>query len=501
MYAVATLPGITHVWRRYTLTLTTAAGIVPSQTNRFVIAASHTGTVWFTLLSLFPPTWHDRPNGLRVDLMQLLSAMRPGVLRFPGGNFLEGQTPATRFAWKQTLGDLAQRPGHQNDAWGYRSSDGLGLLEYLQWCEDLHMAPVLAVYAGYSLGGEHVPPGAALRPYVRDALDEIQYVSGSTHTVWGARRAADGHPAPFALPYVEIGNEDFFDQSGSYDNRFTQFVDAMKTRYPATALIATAPVSSRTPDLYDQHFYEKPAWFVANAGYYDGYDRRAPRILVGEYAAQTDTVGQSQATLGAALGEAAWMTGLERNADVVRMASYAPLFANDNLSQWNPDLIGFDSLMSYGSPSYYVQKLFSANHGDVVVPSTLHGDGLTAVASKDSRAGTMYVTVVNTGPRPRPTRIVVDGGRVAARGTLTVLAGSPDDQNSLGTPTRVVPTTRSLAGLSASFTFTFPPHAVTVIRLVRGGESRRAPLGVRARQGWQSKAVEARPGRRQAGPY
>lgn len=468
VFAAATLAGVTTAWHHYTVPLTTPAGIPLAEADSFVISASHTGSVWFSLVSVFPKTWHNQPNGLRVDVMRLLAALHPGFLRFPGGNYLEGQTIATRFNWKKTIGPLSSRPGHLNDAWGYRSTDGLGLLEYLEWADTLHMVPVLAVYAGYSLNGAYVPAGPALAPFVQDALDEIQYATGSIRTRWGARRAADGHPAPFAVPYVEIGNEDFFDKSGSYDARFAQFYDAIKAAYPHIQVIATTDVTSRTPDLYDQHFYESPQWFIDHASYYDSYSRSAPRIMVGEYAAQVGPIAQGIATLGGALGEAAWMTGLERNADVVTMASYAPLFQNLGQFQWSPDLISYDPLLSFGSPSYYVQQLFGANHGDRVVPTSLrNAPALAVVASREASTGALYVTVVNTGASAQLMRLSMDGGTaVSATGSATVLtSGSVDDQNSLISPTLVVPHTYGLVHLSTTFAYRFAANSVTVLRL------------------------------------
>jgi alpha-L-arabinofuranosidase len=468
--ASATVPRVGATWRRYALTLTTGATIKPTEDNQFVIAAAHPGTVWFSLVSLFPPTWKNRPNGMRIDLMRDLIALHPAFLRIPGGNYLEGLTPATRFEWKNMIGSLSQRPGHQDDAWGYRSTDGLGLLEYLEWCEDLHVVPVLAVYAGYSLAGSYIAAGSALEPYVQDALDEIQYATGPSTTVWGARRAADGHPAPFNVPYVEIGNEDFFDRSGSYDSRFAQFYDAIRAAYPSIKLIATATdVTSRIPDLFDLHFYETPEWFATHTGYFDSYSRRAPKVLVGEYAAQADgsPLARGPATLGTAIGEAAWITGLERNSDVVVMASYAPLFQNVNGYQWSPDLISYDSLQSYGSPSYYVQQLFSTNHGDLMVPTTLSGEApLAYVASRNSHGAAMYLTVVNSGPTTQASQIVVKGvAGVATRGSVTVLtSASTDDENSLDQPLNVHPVTEAIQGLGRAFSYIFRPNSVTVFR-------------------------------------
>ena len=213
--ASTTIPAVTTDWKLYTFKLKTG-GSAASETNKFVIVASGTGSLWLTQVSLFPPTFNNRPNGSRIDLMDELLAMHPKFLRLPGGNYLEGNNIADRFDWKKSIGPIEQRPGH-NDPWGYRSTDGFGLLEYLDWCDDLNMEPVLAVYAGFSLSHQHVVAGPALQPFVQDALDEIQYLTGDKSTVWGVKRIADGHPTPFKLHYVEIGNEDFFDNSGSYD--------------------------------------------------------------------------------------------------------------------------------------------------------------------------------------------------------------------------------------------------------------------------------------------
>ncbi len=285
IYAHATVSKVSTTWKQYSFAFTTG-NVAPSETNHFVISAGHTGTVWFNLVSLFPPTWNNRANGLRPDLMSLLNNMHPSFLRFPGGNFLEGLTTADYFNWKQTIGPLSQRPGH-NDPWGYYSSDGLGLLEYLEWCEDLHISPVLAVYAGYALNGTHIPVGTPqFNALVQDAVDEVQYATGSINTKWGKIRAADGHPKPFSIQYVEVGNEDFFDSSGSYDARFSGFYDALKLNYPSIKLIATTTVTSRTPDVYDEHFYLTPAGMESLATRYDSYDRNAPKIFVGEYASQ-----------------------------------------------------------------------------------------------------------------------------------------------------------------------------------------------------------------------
>lgn len=462
--ASAIVPSLTADWKKYTVTLKT--GQAPPAVGNFVVSAHGAGTVWLTQISLMPPTYHNRPNGSRVDLMQILAAMHPSFLRLPGGNFLEGNTLAERFNWKQTIGDISLRPGHP-DPWGYRSSDGFGLLEYLEWCEDLHMSSVLAVFAGYALGGEHVPAGPGLTPYVQDALDEIEYATGGAGTNWGAVRAQNGHPKPFPVPYVEVGNEDFFDKSGSYEGRFAQFSDAIHAKYPQIKVIATAAVKSRKPDVLDDHFYRAAAEFEADSHHYDTYDRTGPKIFVGEYASQE---GSPTPNLSAALGDAAFMTGMERNADVVVMASYAPLLVNINpkASQWQTNLIGFAALQSYVSPAYYTQQLFSLSHGDTVVPATLSGgSGLAYSAGRVSSSGTVYVKIVNALGVPQTATISLLGvNTVAPSGTQTVLSSaSPSDTNTLSNPNKVVPVSSSLTGLGRTFRHVFPPYSLSVLTL------------------------------------
>ncbi len=467
VYARARGPRLTTDWRQYTVFLET--GRAPTTADgRLVISTRDAGTFWLTQVSLFPRTFRARPNGNRVDLMQMLAGLRPAFLRLPGGNFLEGNTIADRFEWKDTIGPLAVRPGHQGP-WGYRSSDGLGLLEYLEWCEDLGMEPVLAVYAGYSLNGTHVNPGPDLEPFVQDALDEIEYVTGAPSTVWGARRAADGHPRPFPLHYVEVGNEDFFDGSGSYEGRFAQFYDAIKAAHPDLGLIATAQVASRTPDVLDEHFYNTPRAFQRIATRYDSFSRSGPRIFVGEYAS---IEGRPTPDLAAALGDAAWLTGLERNSDLVIMVAYAPLFVNVNpgASQWPTNLIGYDAIRSYGSPSYYLETMFARFTGDVVVPASLSQSGGSRVyqsVTRDRFAHRLYVKVVNAADDPQPVHISLNGLRkVSSRGRAVVLTSAgAQDTNTLDEPTRVVPVEQEVRGFGRTFDFTFAPHSFTVLEI------------------------------------
>ena len=491
VYAHARVKGLTSEWKKYALTLKTG-GVTPTDQARLVLKVNHPGTVWFNLVSLFPPTWHHRPNGNRMDLMQKLDDMQPRFLRFPGGNFLEGDSIANRFPWKTTLGDLTNRPGHPG-CWGYRASDGLGLLEFLEWAEDLKAQPVLAVYAGYSLPpkSELVPAGPALAPYVQDALDEIEYVTGDTSTTWGARRAADGHPAPFPLTYVEIGNEDWFDNSGSYDARFAQFYDAIKAKYPQLQLISTAGneqpeakrVHSRTPDVVDEHYYRSAADFEQDAPTrFEKYDRRGPKIFVGEWAAYESIVPWDPRSaklpptpaMRAALGDAAWMAAMERNADIIVMNCYAPMLVNVNPGgrQWRPNLIGYDALHSFGSPSYYAFQMFSRYHGDSVLKAALTGLPETHLApldysvTKNAASGLVYVKIVNISDAPQSVNLILNGvSKVGKHAALVTLAGDPEASNSITDPVHLVPVTTTISGIKTNFTRIFVPHSITVVEI------------------------------------
>jgi alpha-L-arabinofuranosidase len=370
VYAQATASGLTTNWQHFALTLTPNAN---ASSARLALRISILGTVWLDSVSLFPAqTFDNRANGLRLDLANMLAALQPSFLRFPGGNFIEGYNLTNAVRWKTTIGDIAARPGHQNDAWGYFSTDGLGLHEYLQLCEDLGMEPLYGINCGLALNyngnTNNTVPLNQMGPWVQDALDLIQYANGDTNTTWGAQRAANGHPAPFNLKYIEIGNEN----GGSYYNdRYALFYDAIKSNYPAMHIVANVwggIPSSRPVEIMDEHYYSDPNFFIGNATRYDTYSRSGPKVYVGEYAV---TTGAGNGNLAAALGEAAFLTGVERNSDIVIMASYAPLLANLNNKAWNPDLIYYNSTQAYGTPSYYAQQMFSRNRGDVVLPLTL----------------------------------------------------------------------------------------------------------------------------------
>jgi alpha-N-arabinofuranosidase len=464
--AKAEVSALTQDWKQYHFTLHTGA-IAASSKNHLRLTLGHPGTVWLQLVSVFPPTYHDRQNGFRSDLMEKMADMRPTFLRLPGGNYLEGDYIRDRYEWKKTIGPLVDRPTHPSP-WRYQSSDGMGLLEFLEWCEDLRIQPLLAVYAGYSLRGDHVNPGADLEPYVQDALDEIEYVTGGPDTKWGAERVKDGHPAPFPLAYVEIGNEDWFDKSGSYEGRYKQFYEAIKKQYPNLQLIATTPVKSIRPDVIDDHYYRRAQEFFADTHHYDNTDRSGPKIFVGEWATRE---GTPTPNFGAALGDAAWMTGMERNSDLIVMASYAPLFVNVNPGgmQWAPDLIGYDALTSYGSPSYWTQVMFSTHLGTEIVPAALANAPPRVFASvtRNDASRKLFVKVVNATSTAQPLAIELAGvKKVAPQATLTTMSGkTPNATNSITHPDAVVPATRTVPVTGPKFTQTFAPYSVNVLEL------------------------------------
>lgn len=368
VFAQTSTATLTGGWNRYQFTLEPNAS---SDFALFEISSNHTGTVHLDVVSLFPPTWKARSNGLKVNLATMVQQMRPKFLRFPGGSFIEGDSLADAYQWKKTIGPLADRPGHW-DIWGYRSSDGLGFSEYLQWAQDLGAEPIYVANVGIATNfsdaqaGQTVPLNQ-IQPYIQNVLDAIQYANGPVTSKWGALRARDGHPQPFHLKYIELGNENNF-QYSAYIERYPLFYRAIKAKYPNITLIADCPVPGQPTDMIDDHYYESPQWFMDNANLFDSYSRTEPKVYVGEYAA---TTGVGQGNLYAALGEAAFMTGLERNSDVVRMASYAPLFVNVNDRTWNPDAIVFNNQQVYGTPSYYVQKMFAQNPGTFTLPTTL----------------------------------------------------------------------------------------------------------------------------------
>ena len=376
-------------WRKLEAEIT-ATGDDPK--GWFALTGDTPGTLELDVVSLFPPTFKDRPNGCRPDLAQMLADMKPGFVRFPGGCYVEGvwgNNSTNRFEWKKTIGLIEERPGHMNQNWGYRVSDGMGFHEMLQLTEDLGAEPLFVVNMG--MGHGWAEDYLDIDDYIQEALDAIEYCNGDAETSeWGRLRAENGHPEPFNLRLIEIGNENYnfssennSDQSDHYAERYRQFYEAIRKAWPEVTIIGnveawgTDDPTWRNPypvDVVDEHYYRDPTWFVGKYNKYDSYNRAAHKIYVGEYAV-TQNYGNT-GHLMAALGEAVFMLGMENNSDVCVMNSYAPIFANVNNYNWRPDMIQFDSRTAYGTPSYYVQQLFPNNVGRVNVKWTETGNDL-----------------------------------------------------------------------------------------------------------------------------
>jgi alpha-L-arabinofuranosidase len=499
VYASGQVSMVAGSWRKHIVKIKTGE-VHPTADARFVLSATSPGSLWFSLVSLFPPTYKNRANGMRVDLMEKLADMKPSFLRFPGGNYLEGNDFANRFDWKATIGPLEDRVGHMSP-WGYRSTDGVGLIEFLNWCEDLNMEPIVGVYAGMHLdGGRTTITGDALKPFVQEALEEIEYITGDASTTWGARRARDGHPAPFKLRYIEVGNEDWLNNGlRDYAGRFTMFYDAIKTKYPHLKVITSLRSRDkydhgRAPDLFDDHFYMSIPTALAQAHYYDTYDRADTKIFVGEWATNNPGSGDT-GHMGFALGDAAWLTGLERNADVIVMNAYAPLLVNVNPGgrQWQVNLIGYDTLTSFGSPAYHVQKMYSNNRGDVVLPAQFNPlpqlaaaqirqapgqapvskrgpagpfDAVYVSATRETATDDVILKLVNVQASPQSLDIDLQGvSKIARKATGEVLAGQAGDMNSIAEPVKVAPKPVAITNAGARFSHELPALSVTVLRL------------------------------------
>ena len=356
------IKGVTGDWKYYTLDLT-AAGSDPKATLQINLTGK--GTLFLDMVSLMPKkSWKN--HGLRPDLLEPLDVMKPAFVRFPGGCWVEGEYMSRMYNWKKTIGNVDVRQPLYN-IWQYYATHGLGFHEYLVMCEDLGATPLFDINCGMS--HKENTPMDLMDQWVQDALDAIEYANGPTNTIWGGLRAKNGHPAPFNLRFMEIGNEN---GGAAYRERWPLFVKAIKAKYPEIQLIANhwqgGYPKDPMPEIVDEHYYNTPEFFMQQAHRYDSYDRTGPKIFVGEYAVTRNT---GKGNLRGAIGEAAFMTGMERNSDIVTLAAYAPLFCNDNHKRWPVNLINFDSARWFGIPSYYVQKLFSEHRGDVTLPTTV----------------------------------------------------------------------------------------------------------------------------------
>jgi len=402
----------------------------------------------------------------------------------------------TRYQWKTTIGDLTKRRliiNRWNDEFkhkpapDYYQSFGLGFYEYFQLSEDIGAEPLPIINCGMACqfnSGELVPLDQ-LDPYIQDALDLIEFANGSIDSSWGRLRAEMGHPAPFNLKMMGVGNEQWGPQ---FIERYQQFSKVLKEKHPEITLVSDAGPSPNDErfhflwsklrelkaDIVDEHYYMAPSWFLANSDRYDNYPRTGPKVFAGEYAAQSVGIASpnNRNNWECALAEAAFVTGLERNADVVRMASYAPLFAHVDAWQWTPDLIWFDNLRSYGTPNYYVQKLFSTNKGTRILPVLLDGSpkngqqNLYASASLDKPAGEIVLKVVNAANSPKEVRVNLTGAGAIKRIGKAYILTSADlkSENSFETPMKVSPLERQLTA-AREFNYTFAPNSFTVLRI------------------------------------
>ncbi|MGB3006538.1 MAG: alpha-L-arabinofuranosidase C-terminal domain-containing protein [Chitinophagaceae bacterium] len=456
------------------------------------------GEVDMDMISLFPEdTWKKRPGGMRADMIQMLADMKPGFLRFPGGCIVEGFDLSQRYQWKKTIGPVEERQliiNRWNFEFAHRPTPdyfqtfGLGFFEYFQLAEDIGAAPLPILNCGMAcqFNSAEVAPMDQLDPYIQDALDLIEFANGDATTTWGRKRFEMGHPAPFNLTMMGVGNENWGPQ---YIERLKAFTKAIKEKYPDFKIIAssgTDPNGERysflnkelremKADIIDEHYYRRPEWFLQNAKRYDTFPRNGIKIFAGEYAAQSDktvSVGNRN-NWETALSEAAFLTGLERNADVVSMASYAPLFAHTDGWQWTPDLLWVDNLNIYGTPNYYVQKLFSLNKGTDVVPAlsdnkVLAGeDSLYASSVLDKNSNELIIKVVNVSADSRPVQLNVEGvKRITKTVKIITLKGEKlKVVNSFVTPMLVSPVETTLGIKGKKFEYVTAPHSFTIFKV------------------------------------
>lgn len=492
--AEASIPVSGSEWANY------KAEIVPNKTvmkGSLKLTFEGIGELGLDMVSLFPTdTWNGRENGLRKDLVQLLYDLDPGFLRFPGGCIVEGRTLARRYQWKKTVGPVDERPSLVN-RWNtefdhrltpdYYQSFGLGFFEYFQLSEDLGAEPLPILSCGIACQfntGELVPMDE-LDPYVQDALDLIEFANGSTDTPWGKVRADMGHPEPFNMKYIGVGNEQW---GPEYIERYKVFNEAIAEKYPEIIIVSGSgpfpdgdyfeygmkELKKIGAEIIDEHYYRSPEWFRENATRYDSYDRNGPKIFAGEYAAQSVAIASpdNKNNWETALSEAAFMTGLERNAEVVQLTSYAPLMAHAEGWQWTPDMIWFNNLESYGTPNYYVQKLYSTNKGTDLISVTQNGENLVgqeelyASATLDSEANEVVVKVVNTSSDAQEIQLNFEGKRLKNKGSVIVLKEADlTQENSFESTQEIAPVTEELKVKKDVATYEVSAYSLNIIRI------------------------------------
>jgi len=456
---------------------------------RLVLLAHEQGALCLDMISLFPErTFRNRPNGLRADLAQAIADLKPKFVRFPGGCLVHAAGIRRYYDWKDSVGPVEERRARPNYAWGYHQTLGLGYFEYFQFCEDLGAIPLPAVsagvscqHAGHSPGrGQEGLPLEEMPAYLQNIFDLIEWANGPATSKWGAKRSAAGHPAPFGLKYLGVGNEE--EITPAFKERFQLIHDAVKAKHPEIVVIGTSGpfASGRDYDegwkfarelkvpLVDEHYYVSPQWFWDNLLRYDKYDRAGARVYVGEYAAHDRD--RRRNTLRSAIAEAAGMTAFERNGDVVQFASYAPLLARRQHTQWHPDLIYFTGTEVLPTANYYVQQLFGQNSGDAYLATTIEGVGaraaLAASAVRDSKSADVILKIVNGAATAAALRIELAGlpeGDLKA--VRTVLTGaSADTINEDGQPPDIKPVSSEVT-LNTAFAYEAPANSLTVFRL------------------------------------
>ncbi len=483
------LEGFDDHWKRYETVIRMNA---TAQHGRLNLIIDERGSLDLDMVSLFPvDTWKHRPNGLRKDLVQLLYDLHPGFLRFPGGCIVEGRLLTTRYRWKNTVGDIEKRQTlinrwndefDQRPASDYFQSFGLGFFEYFQLAEDIGAKPLPILNCGMACQFNSSETAALnqLDEYVRDALDLIEFANGPVTSPWGKLRADMGHAEPFHLTMIGVGNEQW---GPRYVERYKVFAAALKAQHPEIKLVVAAgPFPTGEPfdsmwstwrqlhaDIVDEHYYMSPDWFLTNTGRYDHYDRSGPKVFAGEYAAQSvgATSAENRNNWKTAISEAAFMTGLERNGDVVQMASYAPLLAHVDAWQWKPDAIWFDNLRSYGTPDYYVQKVFANNVGTRIIPVTPEAvGGLYTSATLDENTHELTVKAINYSPSARGAEIRLTG--INPSGTIKIITLASADlnaENSFDHPTAVSPESSTLETKSGNIPVQLRPYSVTIYRI------------------------------------
>ncbi|MFT3868149.1 MAG: alpha-L-arabinofuranosidase C-terminal domain-containing protein [Nibricoccus sp.] len=479
-----TFPVSEREWRRFSGT------IKVNQTDpaaRLVLLTDTAGGMALDDISLFPQkTFRNRQNGLRADLAQAIADLKPRFMRFPGGCLVHGNGLGNMYRWKDTIGPIEQRR-QQYNLWGYHQTVGLGYYEYFQFCEDIGAKPLPVVAAGVCCQnsghgvGQSGLPLEQMPAYIQEVLDLIEWANGPVTSTWGAKRAAAGHPAPFNLEYLGVGNED--EITPVFKERFKMIYDVVKQKHPEITVIGTVgPMPDgedfekgwkiadefRVP-MVDEHYYKSPKWFWENLQRYDSYDRTKSKVYVGEYAAHDD---KRRSTQRSAIAEAAYLTSLERNGDVVLMASYAPLLARRENTNWRPDLIYFNGTEVFPTINYHVQQLFGVNSGDKYLETKIDGAptsmALAASAVRDTKTGDLILKFVNGGETARPLHIDLIGvQKLASTATATVLAAQDASVvNEDGKPPVVQPVTSKIP-VGPSFDYEAPANSLTVVRLKR----------------------------------